>query len=84
MQVPVMTTEGNTGAGKTTLLQKFEQSLSGEDKVTIKVEQEPVKEFPSFNGNDQINPLEYFHKNPTDDAFIFQNYVLDVYKEWKH
>ena len=72
---------GNIGAGKTTLLQKFEQSLSSEDKITIKVEHEPVKEFQSFYGNDLINPLEYFHKNPTDSAFVLQNYVLDVYEQ---
>ena len=48
MQVPIVTTERYIGAGKTTLLQLFEQSLSGEDKVTIKVEHEPVQEFQSF------------------------------------
>ena len=48
MQVPIVTIEGNIGAGKTTLLQKFEQSLSSEDKVTIKVENESVKELQSF------------------------------------
>ena len=32
-----MTKEGNIGAGKTVLLQNFEQSLSSEDKVPIKV-----------------------------------------------
>ena len=41
----IVTIEGNIGAGKATLLQKFEQSLSGEDKVTIEVECEPIKEF---------------------------------------
>ena len=39
-----MTIEGNNGVGKTTLLHKFEQSLSGKDKVTIKVEHGLVKE----------------------------------------
>ena len=48
MQVPIVTTEGNIGSGKTTLLEKFEQSLSSADKVTIKVEHEPVNEFQSF------------------------------------
>ena len=38
MQVLIVTIEGNIGAGKTTLLQTFEQSLSSNDKVTIKVE----------------------------------------------
>ena len=28
-----------------------------------------------------INPLEHFYKNLTDNAFIFQNYVLDVYQQ---
>ena len=55
-----MTMEGNAGAGKTTFLEKFEQSLSGEEKVTIKVEHEPVKDFQSFYGNDLINSLEHF------------------------
>ena len=80
-----MTIEGNIGAGKTTLLQKFENSLSSEDKVTIKVEHGPVKEFQSFYGSGLINPLEHFYKNPTDNAFIFQNYILMfINKEWKH
>ena len=48
MWVPTVTTEGNIGAGKTTLLQKFDQSLSDEDKVTIKVGHETVQEFQSF------------------------------------
>ena len=48
MQVPIVTIEGNISAGKTTLLQKFGQSLSSEDKVTIKVEPETVKEFLKF------------------------------------
>ena len=48
MQVPIVTMEGNTNAGKTTLLQEFEQSLSGEERGTIKVEHKPIKEFQSF------------------------------------
>ena len=28
-----------------------------------------------------MNPLEHFYKNPTDSAFIFQSYVLDVYRQ---
>ena len=48
IQVSIVTIEGNIGAGKTTLLPKFEQSLSSEDKVAIKVEHKPVKEFQSF------------------------------------
>ena len=55
MQVPIVTIDHNIGRGKTMLLQKFEQSLCSEDKVTIKVENEPVKEFHSFYGNDLIN-----------------------------
>ena len=81
MQVPTVTMEGSIGSGKTTLLQKSEHSLSGEDKVTIKVEDEPIKEFQSLYRNDLINPLEHFYKNPTVNAFIFQNYVLDVYQQ---
>ena len=76
-----MNIEGNVGAEKTTILQNFEQSLSGEHKVTIKVEEEPVKEFQNFYGNDLIHSLEHFYKNPADNAFIFQNYVLDVYQQ---
>ena len=76
-----MTIEGNISARKTTLLQKFERSLSGEDNVTIKVEHKPVKEFQSSYGNDLINLLEHFYKKPTDNAFIFQKCVLDVYQQ---
>ena len=65
MQVPILTIEGNIGAGKTTLLQKFEHSLSGEVKVTNKVEHEPVKEFQSVYGNNLINPPKHCNKNPT-------------------
>ena len=82
MQVPIVTIEGNIGGGKTTLLQMFEQFLSSEDKVTIKVEHEPVKDFKHFYRNDLIYPLEHFYKNPTDRAFIFQHYVLYVYQQW--
>ena len=64
MRVAVVTVEGNIGAGKTTLSQKFEQSLSGQDNVRIKVEDEHVKEFQRFNGNDLINPPETFYENP--------------------
>ena len=64
-----MTIEGNIGTGKRTLLQTFEQSLSGEDNLTVKAEHEPIKEFKSFPGSELINPLEYFYKNPTDNAF---------------
>ena len=81
MQVLIVTIEGNIGAGKATLLQKFEKSLSHEDKVAIKVEHEPVKECQSFYGNGQINLLEHFFKNPSDKAFIFHNCVLDVYQQ---
>ena len=48
MWVAIVTIEGNTGAGKTTLLHKFEQSLSSDDKVAIKVEHKPVNKFKSF------------------------------------
>ena len=64
MRIPIVTIEGNIGAGKTTLLQEFEQSLSGEGKVTIKVEHKPIKEFQSFYGNDLINPLEHLIRIP--------------------
>ena len=70
-----MTTKCNIGAGKRALFQKFEQFLSGENKVTIIVEHESVKELQSFYENNLINPLEHFYKNPADNAFIFQNYV---------
>ena len=43
IQVLIVTIEGNTGVGKTTLVKKFEQTLSSENKVTIKVEHETVK-----------------------------------------
>ena len=82
MQVQIAPIEGNIGTRKTTLLQKFEQSLSlvsSEDKVTIKVEHEPVRAFQSFSENELINQLDHFYIHPTDNAFIFQNYALDVY-----
>ena len=57
-----------------------ELSVYSEDKVTIKVEHEPLQQFQIFYGNDHINPLEHFYKNPTHNGFFFQNYVLDVYQ----
>ena len=48
MRVPILTIEGNIGAGTTKLLQKFKQSLSGEEKVIIKVEHDPVRSFKFF------------------------------------
>ena len=41
----------------------------------------PVEECQSFYGNELINLLGCFYKNPTDNAFIFQNYLLDVYQQ---
>ena len=85
MWVLVVTTEGNIGVGKTTYLEKFEQFLSGEDEIIIKVEHEPVKEFQSFYGNHLINPLEYFYKNPVDNVLSSKTmYWMFINKEWKH
>ena len=83
MKVPVVIVEGNIGAGKTTLMKKFEQFLSDDENAKIKIEHEhePLVEFESFHGNDFVNPLEHFYQNPKENAFIFQNYVLDVYEK---
>ena len=79
MKIPVITVEGNIGAGKTILLQKLEQSLSMADKFKIKTDHEPSGAFQTFYGNDMINPLCNFYQNPKENAFIFQNYILDIY-----
>ena len=81
MKIPVITVEGNIGAGKTTPLRKLEQSLSMADKIKIKTDHEPVGAFATFFGNDMINPLQNFYQNPKENAFIFQNYVLDIYQQ---
>ena len=81
MKVSVVTVEGNIGAGKNTLLNKFEQFLCNDEKAKIKIEHEPLVEFESFHGNDFANPLEHFYQNPKENAFIFQNYVLDVHEK---
>ena len=81
MQVPIVTIEGNIGTGKTTLLQIFEQPLSSDDKVTVKIEHESIKEFQCLYGNDLIKPLEHFYRNLTDNTFILQTFVLDVYQQ---
>ena len=78
MNIPVITVEGNTGAGKTTLLQKLEVFING-SQVKIKTDHEPVGAFQSFYGNDMINPLENFYQNLKENAFTFQNCVLDIY-----
>ena len=57
MQVPIVTKAGNIVVGKTTLLQKFKESLSGEDKVTIKIEHNTVKELKSF-----MEMISYIHQ----------------------
>ena len=44
MKLPMATIEGNIRAGKTTLLERFEHSLSSEDKCKIKINHEPVDE----------------------------------------
>ena len=80
MKLPVVTIEGNIGAGKTTLLERFEHSLSSEDKCKIKINHEPVDEFQNFWGNGMINPLLDFYKNQKENAYVFQNYVLDIYQ----
>ena len=38
-------------------------------------------DFKHFFGNDMINPLQNFYQNPKENAFIFQNYVLDIYQQ---
>ena len=73
--------EGNIGAGKATLLQNLEQSLSMAAKIKIKIDHEPVGAFQTVFGNDMINPLQNFYQNPKENAFIFQNYVLDIYQQ---
>ena len=81
MKLPIVTLEGIIGAGKTTLLQQFEESLSDTDKTKIWIDHEPIKEFQQFKGSELINPLTEFYINPKENAFVFQNYVLDVYQE---
>ena len=80
MKIPAITVKGKVGAGKTTLLQKLEESLSMADKFKIKTDDEPVRAFQTFYGNDMINLLQNFYHNPKENAFIFQNYVLDIYQ----
>ena len=46
----------------------------------IRLEHELVSEFISFYGNKYINPLKHFYWNPVANVFIFQNYILGVYK----
>ena len=85
MTVLIVKIEGNICEGKSTLLQKFEQSLCSEDKVRMKVEHEPVKEFQSFYGNDLINPLEHFIRilltMPLSSKIMYKMFIN---KEWKH
>ena len=76
----VVNIEGNIGAGKTTLLERFEHSLSSEDKCKIEINHEPVDESQNFWGNDMINPLLNFYKNQNENEYVFQNYVLDIYQ----
>ena len=37
-----------------------------------------MDEFQKFWGNDMINPLLNFYKNQKENAYVFQNYVLDI------
>ena len=89
--------EGNIGAGRKTLLQslnnlqvvsttlllhKIEQSLSMADKIKIKRNHEQVGAFQTLFGKDMMNPLQnYLPKHHKENAFIFQNYVLDIYQQ---
>ena len=68
MKIAVITVEGNIGAGKTFLLQNLEQSLSMADKIKIKIDHEPVRTFQTFFGNDMINPMQNFYKNPKENV----------------
>ena len=36
--------------------------------------------FKKLWGNDMINPLLDFYKNQKENAYVFQNYVLDIYQ----
>ena len=78
MKLPVIGVGGNIGVGKTTLFQKFQESQSCVDKFKVRAEHEPIGELENIYGNKLINPLEQFNKDPVANAFIFQNYVLDV------
>ena len=51
------------------------------DKIKIKTDHEPVGAFQTLFCNDTINPLQNFYQNPKENAFIFQNYVLDIYQQ---
>ena len=78
-----MTIQDNIDAVKTTLLQMFEQSLSRDDKVTIKVEHKPVKDFQSFHGNYLITPPEHFIRIPlTMPLYSKIMYLMSMNKEW--
>ena len=66
--------------GKLPILERFEDFLSSEDKYKIKINHEPVDEFQRFSGNDIINPLLDFYKSQKENAYVFQNYVLDIYQ----
>ena len=79
MKIPVITVEGDIAAWKTTTLRKLEQSLSMADKFKIKTDNGPVGAFQTFYGNDMVNPLQNFYQNPKENAFIFHNYVSDIY-----
>ena len=39
-----------------------------------------MDEFQKFWDNDMINPLLDFHKSQKENAYVFQNYVLDIYQ----
>ena len=81
MKISAITVEGNIGAVKTTLLQKLEQSLAMADMFKIKTDHEPFGAFQTFYGNDMINQLQNFYQNPKENAFRFQNYVLNIYQQ---
>ena len=51
------------------------------DKIKVQIDNKPVGAFQTFFGNDIINPLQNFYQNPKENAFIFQNYVLDIYQQ---
>ena len=51
------------------------------DKFKIKTDHEPVGAFQTFYGHDMINPLQNIYPNLKENAFIFQNYVLDIYQQ---
>ena len=73
--------KGTLELGRQLFFKSLNSLYQWQTSLKLKTDHEPVGAFQTFYGKDMINPLQYFYQNTKENAFIFQNYVLDIYQQ---